>query len=127
MLVRPRKRVVAGVCEALALHYNLPSTLVRIFFILLSVSTTLPIFIYFALWLIFPNYKNISDQFQLKKFQKKGLLIGGFIGAIMGFTLPLIIFDIQSIFTLVLIGIFLTPVGAFLGFLIGRTIIESRN
>ena len=127
MLVRPRKRIIAGVCQALGLHYNFPINLLRIIFILLSVSTTLPLFIYFALWLIFPNHKRISDQAQLKRFQTKGLLIGGLIGAIIGFTFPFLIFDVQSVIILILISLFLIPVGAFVGYLVGKGIVEKRN
>ncbi|MEQ8623707.1 MAG: PspC domain-containing protein [Vicingaceae bacterium] len=127
MLARPKKRVFAGVCEALGLHFKLPTNLIRIAFILLSISTTIPIFIYLALLLILPNYDKISNQKELNRLQTNGLLIGGFIAGIAGFIFPYIIFEIKSLIILIIIGIFLIPFGAFVGYLVAKIIIERRN
>ena len=54
-LVRPRRRVVAGVCAGLAQRFHVSPTLVRVLFV---VSCFLPgpqVLLYAALWIIVPS------------------------------------------------------------------------
>jgi phage shock protein PspC (stress-responsive transcriptional regulator) len=54
-LVRPRSRVIAGVCAGLAQRFDVSPTLVRVLFV---VSCLLPgpqVLIYLALWIIVPS------------------------------------------------------------------------
>jgi phage shock protein PspC (stress-responsive transcriptional regulator) len=54
-LVRPRSRVIAGVCAGLARRFDVSPTLVRVLFV---VSCLLPgpqVLIYLALWIIVPS------------------------------------------------------------------------
>lgn len=54
-LVRPRRRVIAGVCSGLAERFDMSPNVVRLVFI---VSCLLPgpqFLIYIALWLIVPS------------------------------------------------------------------------
>jgi phage shock protein PspC (stress-responsive transcriptional regulator) len=54
-LVRPQRRIVAGVCAGLARRFGVSPTLVRILFV---VSLLLPgpqILVYLALWVIMPS------------------------------------------------------------------------
>ena len=54
-LVRPRNRVIAGVCSGLARRFGMSPTTVRVLFV---VSCLLPgpqFLIYIALWILVPN------------------------------------------------------------------------
>lgn len=54
-LVRPRDRVIAGVCAGLARRFGMSPTTVRILF---AVSIVLPgpqVLVYLVLWLIMPD------------------------------------------------------------------------
>jgi phage shock protein PspC (stress-responsive transcriptional regulator) len=54
-LVRPRRRVIGGVCAALAERFGISPTLVRVLFV---VSCLLPgpqVLLYLALWIILPS------------------------------------------------------------------------
>ena len=54
-LTRPRRRVLAGVCAALAQRFGVSPTLVRVLFV---VSCLLPgpqVLLYLALWIIVPS------------------------------------------------------------------------
>jgi phage shock protein PspC (stress-responsive transcriptional regulator) len=54
-LVRPRKRLIAGVCAGLARRFDTSPTLVRLLFV---VSCLLPgpqVLLYLALWVVVPS------------------------------------------------------------------------
>ena len=54
-LTRPRRRVIGGVCAALARRFGVSPTLVRILFV---ASCSLPgpqVLLYVALWIILPS------------------------------------------------------------------------
>ena len=54
-LVRPRPRVIAGVCAGLARRFDVSPTLVRVLFL---VSCLLPgpqVLLYLALWIVVPS------------------------------------------------------------------------
>jgi len=54
-LVRPRRRVIAGVCAGLARRFDVSPTLVRVLFL---VSCLLPgpqVLLYLALWIVVPS------------------------------------------------------------------------
>ena len=54
-LVRPRRRIIGGVCAGLARRFDLSPTLVRVLFV---VSCLLPgpqILLYIALWIVVPS------------------------------------------------------------------------
>jgi phage shock protein PspC (stress-responsive transcriptional regulator) len=54
-LVRPRNRIVAGVCAGLARRFGISPTLVRILFVASLLLPGPQILIYLALWVIMPS------------------------------------------------------------------------
>lgn len=58
-LVRPRARILGGVCAGLARRFDLDPVLVRVLFV---VSTLLPgpqILAYLALWVVMPDERDV--------------------------------------------------------------------
>ncbi|MFY0406658.1 PspC domain-containing protein [Solicola sp. PLA-1-18] len=56
-LVRPRRKVIAGVCAGLAQRFGLSPTLVRVAFVLSCVLPGPQFVVYLILWLIMPKEK----------------------------------------------------------------------
>ena len=54
-LVRPRRRVIGGVCAALADRFSLSPTVVRILFVASCLLPGPQILLYVALWIILPS------------------------------------------------------------------------
>lgn len=55
-LSRPRRnRVIAGVCAAVALRFNLSITLVRVLTVLAVLFAGLSLWVYVVLWIVIPN------------------------------------------------------------------------
>jgi phage shock protein PspC (stress-responsive transcriptional regulator) len=54
-LVRPRGRIIAGVCAGLARRFGVSPTLVRILFVASCLLPGPQILIYLALWVIMPS------------------------------------------------------------------------
>ena len=54
-LVRPRRRVIGGVCAGLAQRFDASPTLVRVLFVASCILPGPQILIYIALWLIVPS------------------------------------------------------------------------
>ena len=54
-LVRPRRRVLGGVCAALAERFGVSRTLVRVLFVLSCLLPGPQILLYVALWIIVPS------------------------------------------------------------------------
>jgi phage shock protein PspC (stress-responsive transcriptional regulator) len=54
-LVRPRSRIIAGVCAGLARRFGVSPTLVRILFVASCLLPGPQILIYLALWVIMPS------------------------------------------------------------------------
>ncbi|MGA8211741.1 MAG: PspC domain-containing protein [Nocardioidaceae bacterium] len=54
-LVRPRRRVIAGVCAGLAQRYGWSPTVVRVVFVLSTVLPGPQFLVYLVLWVIMPN------------------------------------------------------------------------
>lgn len=53
-------RMVGGVCGGIARYLNLDSTLVRLFFVLLTLADGIGAVIYFVLWIIMPDEVQVS-------------------------------------------------------------------
>ena len=54
-LVRPRSRVIAGVCSGLALRYGLSANVVRLLFVLSCILPGPQFLAYIVLWIIMPS------------------------------------------------------------------------
>ena len=54
-LVRPRRRVVGGVCAALADRFGTSPTVVRILFVASCLLPGPQVLLYIALWIILPS------------------------------------------------------------------------
>jgi phage shock protein PspC (stress-responsive transcriptional regulator) len=54
-LVRPRQRVLAGVCAGLARRFDLSPTLVRVLFVASCLLPGPQVLLYVALWVIVPS------------------------------------------------------------------------
>ena len=54
-LVRPRRRIIAGVCAGLARRFGASPTLVRVLFVASCLLPGPQILIYLALWVIMPS------------------------------------------------------------------------
>ena len=54
-LVRPRRRLIGGVCAALADRFGTSPTLVRILFIASCLLPGPQVLLYLALWIILPS------------------------------------------------------------------------
>jgi phage shock protein PspC (stress-responsive transcriptional regulator) len=54
-LVRPQRRIVAGVCAGLARRFGVSPTLVRILFVASLLLPGPQILVYLALWVIMPS------------------------------------------------------------------------
>jgi len=54
-LVRPRNRVIAGVCSGLARRFGMSPNTVRILFVLSCLLPGPQFLIYIALWVLVPN------------------------------------------------------------------------
>ncbi len=54
-LVRPRRRVVAGVCAALARRFDMSPTLVRVLFVASCLLPGPQVLLYLALWVVVPS------------------------------------------------------------------------
>jgi phage shock protein PspC (stress-responsive transcriptional regulator) len=54
-LVRPRNRVIAGVCSGLARRFGLSPNTVRVLFVLSCLLPGPQFLIYIALWVLVPN------------------------------------------------------------------------
>jgi phage shock protein PspC (stress-responsive transcriptional regulator) len=54
-LVRPRRRVIGGVCAALAQRFGVSPTLVRVLFVASCLLPGPQVLLYAALWIILPS------------------------------------------------------------------------
>jgi phage shock protein PspC (stress-responsive transcriptional regulator) len=54
-LVRPRRRVIAGVCGGLAHRFDRSPTLVRVLFVASCLLPGPQVLLYVALWIILPS------------------------------------------------------------------------
>jgi phage shock protein PspC (stress-responsive transcriptional regulator) len=54
-LVRPRRRIIGGVCAGLARRFDTSPTLVRVLFVLSCLLPGPQILVYIALWIIVPS------------------------------------------------------------------------
>ena len=54
-LVRPRRRLVAGVCAGLARRFDVSPTLVRVLFVLSCLLPGPQVLLYVALWIVIPS------------------------------------------------------------------------
>ncbi len=54
-LVRPRRRIIAGVCAGLARRFGVSPTLVRVLFVLSCLLPGPQVLLYLALWIIAPS------------------------------------------------------------------------
>ena len=54
-LVRPRNRMIAGVCSGLARRFGLTPTTVRVLFVLSCLLPGPQFVVYIALWVLVPN------------------------------------------------------------------------
>ena len=54
-LVRPRRRVIAGVCAGLAHRFDVSPTLVRVLFVASCLLPGPQLLLYAALWIILPS------------------------------------------------------------------------
>jgi phage shock protein PspC (stress-responsive transcriptional regulator) len=54
-LVRPRRRLIGGVCAGLARRFDLSPTLVRVLFVLSCLLPGPQILLYIALWIVVPS------------------------------------------------------------------------
>ncbi len=54
-LVRPRNRVIAGVCSGLARRFGMSPNTVRVLFVLSCLLPGPQFLIYIALWVLVPN------------------------------------------------------------------------
>ena len=54
-LVRPRRRVIGGVCAALAMRFGVSPTVVRILFVASCLLPGPQILLYVALWIVLPS------------------------------------------------------------------------
>jgi phage shock protein PspC (stress-responsive transcriptional regulator) len=54
-LVRPRKRVIAGVCAGLARRFDTSPTLVRLVFVASCLLPGPQVLLYLALWVVVPS------------------------------------------------------------------------
>jgi phage shock protein C len=55
-LQRKRLSTIAGVCAGIANYYNIDPVIIRALFVVLALTTTLPIvFAYIILWIIIPE------------------------------------------------------------------------
>ena len=54
-LVRPRRRVLAGVCAGLARRFDVSPTLVRVLFVASCLLPGPQVLLYLALWIIVPS------------------------------------------------------------------------
>jgi len=58
-LQRKRLGTIAGVCGGLANYFNIDPVIVRALFLILALTTTLPIvFAYIILWILIPEETN---------------------------------------------------------------------
>jgi phage shock protein PspC (stress-responsive transcriptional regulator) len=56
-LVRPRQRVIAGVCAGLARRFGMSPTTVRVLFVLSCILPGPQFLIYIVLWILMPSEK----------------------------------------------------------------------
>jgi phage shock protein PspC (stress-responsive transcriptional regulator) len=54
-LIRPRRRILGGVCAGLALRFDVSPTLVRLLFIASCLLPGPQILLYLALWIVVPS------------------------------------------------------------------------
>jgi len=54
-LVRPRNRVIAGVCSGLAARFGWSPTVVRLLFVLSCILPGPQFLVYIALWVLMPS------------------------------------------------------------------------
>ncbi len=85
-----------------------------------TILLVFPLLIYIFLGLSIPNYRIISDKKKRIIYQIFGLLLGGLLGAILGFFGPIMIIGMISGIALFFFGIIELPIGALTGFMIGR-------
>ena len=55
MLVRPRRRVIAGVCSGLAQRFDMSPNVVRLLFVLSCILPGPQFLVYVALWVMMPS------------------------------------------------------------------------
>ncbi len=53
-------RMLAGVCGGLAGYLGIDATLVRLFFVLLAMGSGLGVLVYFILWIVAPDEKQLA-------------------------------------------------------------------
>ncbi|MDO9379555.1 MAG: PspC domain-containing protein [Nocardioidaceae bacterium] len=56
-LVRPRRKIIAGVCAGIAQRFGLSTTLVRVAFVVSCVLPGPQFIAYLVLWLVMPKEK----------------------------------------------------------------------
>ena len=54
-LVRPKRRMIGGVCSALAVRFGVSRTLVRVLFVASCLLPGPQMLLYVALWIILPS------------------------------------------------------------------------
>ena len=54
-------RMLGGVCGGLAGYLGIDVTLVRLFFVLLAMGTGLGVLVYFVLWIVAPDEKQLAN------------------------------------------------------------------
>ena len=54
-LVRPRRRVIAGVCAALARRFGVSTAVVRVLFVASCLLPGPQVLLYLALWIVLPS------------------------------------------------------------------------
>ena len=73
-LTRGKSGIIAGVCSGLADFYGFRTNGLRLAFLLAITFFGLPIFVYFALWLILPRYplfQSMAQQARRKAFERQ--------------------------------------------------------
>jgi phage shock protein C len=55
MLVRPRRRVIAGVCAGIAQRFDMSPNVVRLLFVLSCILPGPQFLVYVALWVMMPS------------------------------------------------------------------------
>ena len=55
MLVRPRRRVIAGVCAGIAQRFDVSPNVVRLLFVLSCILPGPQFLVYVALWVMMPS------------------------------------------------------------------------
>ncbi|MQA02849.1 MAG: PspC domain-containing protein [Streptosporangiales bacterium] len=85
----PDRRLLAGVCRGLATHLGLDVTIVRIAFVLLTVTSLVGVVVYAALWYFVPLAPEPEGVVEQPRRKKKDL---GQIAGLIALTLGLVVF-----------------------------------